>query len=31
MTAPETEPPWTDYIPQVMETLAETYHGKGAV
>ncbi|HEY7358034.1 MAG TPA: endonuclease III [Ktedonobacterales bacterium] len=25
------EPPWTTYIPQVMDTLAETYHGKGAV
>ncbi len=31
MTAPMMEPPWTAYIPQVMETLAETYHGKGAV
>ena len=24
-------PPWTTYIPQVMDTLAATYHGKGAV
>ena len=31
MSAPTTEPIWTDYIPQVMDTLAETYHGKGAV
>lgn len=31
MTAPTTEPPWTTYIPQVMDTLAETYHGKGSV
>jgi|SRR5579859_209738 len=31
MTAPMIEPPWTAYIAQVMETLAETYHGKGAV
>ncbi|HEU5367521.1 MAG TPA: endonuclease III [Ktedonobacterales bacterium] len=26
-----TEQPWTTYIPQVMDTLAETYHGKGSV
>jgi endonuclease-3 len=25
------EPPWTAYIPQVMDTLAATYHGKGSV
>jgi endonuclease-3 len=31
MTAPDEEPPWTAHIPQVMETLAATYHGKGAV
>jgi endonuclease-3 len=31
VTAPTTEQPWTAYIPQVMDTLAETYHGKGAV
>ncbi len=31
MTAPKIEPLWTDFISQVMETLAETYHGKGAV
>lgn len=31
MTAPTTEPTWTEYIPQVLDTLAETYHGKGAV
>ena len=31
MTAPTTEPTWTTHIPQVMDTLAETYHGKGAV
>ena len=31
MTAPQTENPWIAFIPQVMETLAATYHGKGAV
>ncbi len=31
MTAPTPAPTWTDYIPQVMDTLAETYHGKGSV
>src|SRR5215470_16660562 len=31
MTAPQTENPWITSIPQVMDTLAETYHGKGAV
>ena len=31
MTAPTTGLPWTTYIPQVLDTLAETYHGKGAV
>src|SRR5579871_6249385 len=31
MTAPTTGLPWTTHIPQVMDTLAETYHGKGAV
>ncbi len=31
MTTSATEPPWTAHIPQVMDTLAETYHGKGSV
>ncbi len=31
MTVPQAENPWVVFIPQVMETLAETYHGKGAV
>jgi endonuclease-3 len=31
MTAPIIEHPWIDYIPQVMETLAATYHGRGSV
>jgi endonuclease-3 len=31
MTAPTTGLPWSTYIPQVMDTLAETYHGTGAV
>jgi endonuclease-3 len=31
MPIPTTEPTWIAFIPQVMDTLAETYHGKGAV
>ncbi len=31
MTAPTPEPPWIAHIPQVMDTLADTYHGKGSV
>jgi len=31
MTAPQAENPWIAHIPQVMERLSETYHGKGAV
>jgi endonuclease-3 len=31
MTTPQVENPWLAFIPQVMDTLAETYHGKGSV
>ncbi len=31
MTTPQAENPWIAFIPQVMEILAATYHGKGAV
>ncbi|HEU5200831.1 MAG TPA: endonuclease III [Ktedonobacterales bacterium] len=31
MTEPQAENPWIAFIPQVMERLSETYHGKGAV
>lgn len=31
MATPQTENPWIDFIPHVMETLAATYHGKGVV
>ena len=31
MTTPQAVNPWIAFIPQVMDTLAETYHGKGSV
>ena len=31
MTTPQAENPWIAFIPQVMERLSETYHGKGSV